>query len=135
MPMLGPAVIYVPDVSEALAFYQRAFAFETVLLNQDYGEVESDGQRLAFDSESTADEDGPPGGYRVNRASAEPAGMEVMVFSEAVDATLRRALDAGATLIAQPEPKSWGQTVAYLRDPWGILIAVGTPWPPARRRD
>jgi catechol 2,3-dioxygenase-like lactoylglutathione lyase family enzyme len=56
MPMLGSAVIYVPDVSEALAFYQRAFGFETVLLNQDYGEVESDGQRLAFDSESTADE-------------------------------------------------------------------------------
>ena len=40
---------------------------------------------------------------------------------------MKTAVDAGANLYAEPVEKPWGQTVAYLRDPNGILIELATP--------
>ena len=39
----------------------------------------------------------------------------------------RAAIEAGATLAAEPRNKPWGQTVAYVRAPEGTLIELCTP--------
>ena len=46
---------------------------------------------------------------------------------EDVPAALARALDAGAEPVQEPVLKPWGQTVAYVRAPDGVLIELGTP--------
>lgn len=48
---------------------------------------------------------------------------------------LERALAAGARLLAQPEPRDWGDTVAYCMDPWGYLLAFASVTPPRQIRE
>jgi uncharacterized glyoxalase superfamily protein PhnB len=40
---------------------------------------------------------------------------------------LNRAVEAGGTTYVEPIDKPWGQTVAYLRDPNGLLVEIATP--------
>ena len=41
-------------------------------------------------------------------------------------AAYARAVEAGAAPLAEPAVKPWGQTVAYVRDPDGVLVELGT---------
>ena len=47
--------------------------------------------------------------------------------TEDVATAWERALAAGATAVAEPGVKPWGQTVAYVRDPFGVLVEICTP--------
>ena len=38
---------------------------------------------------------------------------------------LQRAKEAGATIVAEPEAKPWGQTSGFLRDIDGNIVRVG----------
>ncbi len=123
-------IFYVPDVREALDFYERAFGFSggTVSEEGDYAEVVVGGAKLAFDAEAIADDFGLPDGYRRNRRADQPIGLELLFTTDDVEAGVQRAVAAGAELTVPAEHKEWGQTLAYVRDPWGVLIAIGTPW-------
>jgi uncharacterized glyoxalase superfamily protein PhnB len=76
-------------------------------------------------AESVAEENG--GSFRPNRADAEPAGIEVALCTADVPVAWRRALEAGAIAVKAPSTKPWGQTVAYVRDPNGVLVELCTP--------
>ncbi len=41
-----------------------------------------------------------------------------------MEAAFEAAVNAGATKIAGPKVKLWGQTVAYVRDPDGVLVEI-----------
>jgi len=43
------------------------------------------------------------------------------VYVEDVDAVAQRAREAGATVVTEPTPLFFGETVARVRDPWGNL--------------
>ena len=45
-------------------------------------------------------------------------------MSENVEADYQRALACGATSIAAPSQKPWGQTVSYVRCPDGTLVEI-----------
>ena len=60
-------------------------------------------------------------------AVGAPAGSEVWIEAEDVPAALARAVAAGAEPVQEPVVKPWGQTVAYVRDPNGTLIELGSP--------
>ena len=60
-------------------------------------------------------------------AAGAPAGFEVWIEAEDVPAALARAVAAGAEPVQEPVVKPWGQTVAYVRDPNGTLIELGSP--------
>ena len=123
-------IIYVPDVPAALAFYEIGFGLAPAFISEegDYGELETGDVRLGFDSEELADRARLPDGYRPNRASDPPPGIEIMLTADDVPGAVKRATDAGAQLLVGPDEKPWGQTIAYVRDPWGTLVALGTPW-------
>src|ERR1700694_4487283 len=48
-----------------------------------------------------------------------------------VDAVIKRATDAGATVTCQPDDMFWGSRYGRARDPFGELLAVNAAYMPA----
>ena len=116
---VAATILYVPDVAAALAFYERAFGLEASFSAPDGSYATLAGAPLAFASVDMAPAaEGPPG---------RPAGFEVWIEAQDVPAALAQALAAGAEPVQDPVTKPWGQVVAYVRDPNGTLIELGTP--------
>ena len=129
---LGYVVLYVKDVSATLSFYEKAFGLSRRFFNDDkgkaYGELETGATRLAFYSFELANEHSKQG-IVVATSDKVPLGFEIGLVTPDVPALYARALKAGATAVSAPEAKPWGQTVAYLQDKDGHLVALGTPLP------
>lgn len=49
---------------------------------------------------------------------------ELYISDDDIDFAFSRALKAGARIISKPEPRDWGDTVAYFADPDGNIIAL-----------
>jgi catechol 2,3-dioxygenase-like lactoylglutathione lyase family enzyme len=124
----GYTIVYVPDVPAALDFYARAFGFEQGFVSPDgsYGELVTGQTTLSFASEALGDSHFEHGFLRHSLANP-PFGTELAFVTEDVEATLQSALDAGAHALVPAEVKPWGQTVAWVRDPHGVLIEICTP--------
>ena len=125
---LGYTIIYVPDVSASLEFFNRAFGIEQRFLHESgtYGELETGQTTLAF----AAHELGAlnfPGGHVEAHSSARPLGFEIALVTEDVEQAHRSALSAGAIEMAAPTAKPWGQMVSYLRCPDGTVVELCTP--------
>lgn len=121
-------IAYVADVEASLAFYEKAFGLKRrfVAPGGGYGELETGATALAFAQHDTAR--GNLGhDYVAADASPRPLGLEVGLATADVPAACERAVAAGATLLAAPVTKPWGQTVAYVRCPDGTLVELCTP--------
>lgn len=122
---LGYVIIYVPDVKQALAFYERAFGVRERFLHESgqYGELETGATALGFANETfTATQEV----FDQNRPGRKAAGAEVAFVVSDVQAAFDRALAAGSTQVLVPTVKPWGQTVAYVRDLNGFLVELCT---------
>ena len=79
-----------------------------------------------------------PSGFRPIEPAALPPGFELDIVVDDLDelhATLARAVDAGAVLVRAAGGADDGATIAFLRDPVGVIVEVQTPYqgpPPAR---
>lgn len=60
-----------------------------------------------------------------NDLSGEPVGAALWIYVDDVDAAYGRALDSGATSVAEPELMPWGERVAQVRDPSGFVLYLG----------
>ena len=125
---LGYTIIYVEDVATALAFYTAAFGLETRFVHEsgDYAELATGETVLAFASHQLG-ESNFSGGYEKLSDLAKPAGFELAFVTDDVEKGVQDALAAGATLVAEPAAKPWGQTVGYIRTPDGMLVELCTP--------
>ena len=129
---LGYVILYVEDVSSALAFYEGAFGLSRRFFHEDdgqaYGELETGVTRLAFASLELA-----KASLKQDVLAAAldkpPLGVEIALVTGDVPALYARAVKAGATAVTEPATKPWGQTVAYLRDRAGHLVELCTPVP------
>lgn len=121
-------ILYVPDVKQALEFYERAFDMGIRFISDEggYGELETLHTTLAFLDERVA-EDHHFGNVRLNRLSEQAPGFEIAFTTNNVEEAVDRAVLAGATLTKPATPMPWGQTIAYIRDPNGIVIEICTP--------
>ncbi len=90
-----------------------------------YAEMETGETTLAFAANELG-QSNLPGGFHENDPAEPPAGVEIAFVAEDVGAAFRSALEAGATKVAEPKTKLWGQTVAYVRDPDGVLVELGS---------
>ena len=122
----GYAIAYVEDPERSAAFWERAFSLKRRFVDGSgqYAEMETGETTLAFASNKLG-ETNLPGGFRRNDPAEPPAGVEVALVAEDVEAAFRSALEAGAAAVAEPKSKPWGQTVAYVRDPDGVLVEIG----------
>ena len=125
---LGYTIVYVPDVSESLGFFERAFGFKPRFVHESgtYGELDTGETTLAFASHSLGQANLPQGYVRADR-SVTPLGMEIGLVTLKIEEAHARALDCGATEISPPREKPWGQVVSYVRAPDGTLIEICTP--------
>jgi lactoylglutathione lyase len=124
----GYTILYVDDVARAIGFYERAFGLVRRFVSDDatYGEMETGETTLSFARHSMV-EGFIPGGYRHNDPAEPPAGVEIGFVADDVAAAWDAALAAGASAVAPPMTKPWGQTVAYVRDLDGMLVEICTP--------
>ena len=123
----GYAIAYVQQVERSVAFYERAFGLKRRFVDESgqYAEMETGETTLAFAANELG-QSNLPGGFRENDPAEPPAGVEIAFVAEDVGAAFRCALEAGATKVAEPKTKPWEQTVAYVRDPDGVLVEIGS---------
>jgi lactoylglutathione lyase len=114
-------ICYVPDVTAAVRFYTEAFGLEQGFADPGgtYATLQAEGAVLAFAAYENAPDTGG--------AADKPAGFEVWIEAEDVPSAYWRALEVGAEDVHGPVTKPWGQVVAYVKDPNGILVEVGSP--------
>lgn len=124
----GYTILYVQNVSESVAFYEKAFGLRQRFIHESnqYAELETGGTTLAFTAIELA-QSNLPEGFLPNSRSNPPAGIEIGFASEDVSAAFEQAIQAGAVSVVEPKVKPWGQTVAYVRDLDGVLIEICSP--------
>jgi catechol 2,3-dioxygenase-like lactoylglutathione lyase family enzyme len=121
---LGYVILYVPDVTASVEFYERAFGLKRRIVHESgqFAEMETGATALAF-----AEETYITATYRKftpNRPDHEPAGAQIALVTEDVHAAYAQALAAGATACVPPQQKPWGQTLAFVRDNNGFLVEL-----------
>lgn len=123
---LGWVIVYVPDVAAAVDLYGRAFGLEPRFVTDGFSELETGTTSLAFASDETA---AGNMGHAFNRPGPDepPGHVEIALVFDDVEAAYARAVEAGCAALTDPAVKPHGQTVSYVRDPWGTLIEVATP--------
>jgi lactoylglutathione lyase len=117
-------IIYVDDVVQATKFYEAAFGMTTQFVHESnmYAEMSTGETTLAFASGDMLE---------MNTGIEAPKGpkncFEIALSTGDVQKSFENALKKGATEVKKPETKPWGQTVAYVRDPFGTLVEICTP--------
>ena len=126
MNKLGTVIFYVEDVAKTIAFFEKAFGLETAFIDPTghYGQLETGATALGFASLELAGNNLPQGFRRIT--PKELPGCEISFTAKDVRRSLEHAVKSGAELIASPEEKPWGQTVAYVRDFNGILVEIAS---------
>lgn len=121
-------ILYVPQVEEAMQFYETAFGFARKFITPegDYGEIATGTTTLAFASHSLGATN-LKHGYQPSQGGTLPFGIELCFATDAVEATLDAAVAAGGTLLEPMVQKPWGQKVGYVQDPNGFLLEICSP--------
>lgn len=127
---LGYVILYVRDVARSVDFYERAFGLGRRFIAEDkYGELATGETTLAFASHAQARAN-LPRGFLPADPKADPPAIEVAFVTADVRAAYDLAVAAGATAVAPPTAKPWGQVVAYVRDVDGFLVELCSPVAP-----
>lgn len=121
-------ILYVPDVTRSITFYEQAFGFQRKFISPDhqYGELNTGATVLSFCALELA-KSNIPKGFVESSSGNRPFAIEIGFTTDDVVATCDAAIRAGATEEAPATTKPWGQTVAYVRDPDGFLIEICSP--------
>lgn len=120
-------MLYVPDVRASVSFYERALGASCKQVHEDASYAE-----IALGSLTVGIVDSAlaalhlPAEFRPHDPSAPPAAFELYVEVEDVDEAVRHVVGAGGVLLGEPGDKPWGQRVAYLRDPDGVVIELAS---------
>lgn len=127
---LGYTILYVPDVEASLTFYTAAFGLVRRFVSPegDYGELHTGPTTLAFVSTQLAHMNlAAAGGFTRLDPAGPPPAVSITLITAEVAALVESAIAAGAMRYVDPVDKPWGQTVAYVRDPNGVLVEIATP--------
>jgi lactoylglutathione lyase len=123
------AVLYVEDVSRAVAFYESAVGFRHRFTDDRgvYAELDTGGSMLSITARRTTAEES------CHRADSSlpgpPPPNDIAIEVDDVAGAVRRAVASGGLLVRNPETKYWGQTIGFVRDPDGHMIQFCTPAP------
>ena len=124
----GYTIIYVSSVGETLEFYKKAFGFGVKFIHESkaYGELETGETTLAFASHEMGDMN-LGGKYSKANINDKPFGIELAFVTEDVPAAFEKAVASGAVPLKEPERKTWGQVVGYVRAVDGSIIELCSP--------
>ena len=121
-------ILYVENVTETIAFYEKAFGFSRKFITpeNDYGELITGGTTIAFASIELGNSNFK-NGFEKSEKVRKPFGIELAFTSESIETDFQNAIDAGAIEFEPLTEKPWGQKVGYVRDNNGFLIEISTP--------
>jgi lactoylglutathione lyase len=128
MPLFAYTILYVRDVAYSVSFYEAAFGLERKFIapENSYAELSTGATTLAFASLDLA-KSNLSNGFTPPALNEKPFAIEIGFTTDDVDATIEKAVKAGAIVEEKPKVKPWGQSVAYIRDPDGFLVEICTP--------
>ncbi len=124
----GYCIFYVTDVAATLDFFQHAFGLQTAFLHESnqYGELATGDTKLAFAALELATYNFA-GGVQAMDCQRTPQAAEIALVCTDVAAAYQQAIATGARALAAPLDKPWGQTVAYVQTPQGVLVELCSP--------
>ena len=117
--------LVIKGAAEAIEFYKKAFGAEEVVRMPGPGgrimhaEVKIGNAMLMLSDEN------PERGH-LSPATRGGNTSSVMLYTDDVDATFKKALAAGAKEQSAPEDMFWGDRFAQVEDPYGHIWALGT---------
>ena len=121
---LTPYLI-VKGAREAMAYYAKAFgAQEVVNMPGPGGSVMHAEMQIGNARFMLADEN-PERGSKSPKTLGGSAGS-VMIYTEDVDATVKRAVDAGANVVMPVQDMFWGDRYGIVVDPFGHQWQIAT---------
>ena len=120
----GYTILYVKNVKKTVEFYTKVFQMNLKFLHdsEQYAEMDTGATTLALASEELAKSNKL--NFRVNATDSEPAGFEVGLVVDDVEAAFKFAVENGAEQVVEPHTKPWGQSVSYVKDNNGILFEL-----------
>jgi lactoylglutathione lyase len=127
MVTFSHTIFYVKDIAKVIDFYEKAFGIQAKFVHESglYAELSTGGTTLAFADEELGNENLPEG-YTPNDVAKKPSACEIVFTVKDVQQAYDHAIEVGAVPLVPPKDKPWGQTVAYVRDPSGILIEIAS---------
>jgi lactoylglutathione lyase len=127
MVLYSHTIFYVKSIPDTISFYEKAFGIKPKFIHETktYAELDTGDTALAF-ADETLGKENLPEGYQPNDRKHLPQGCEIVFSVVDVQKAYDRAVLAGAHPLSPPKLKPWGQTVAYVRDPHGILIEIAS---------
>ena len=123
-------ILYVQNVQKTASFYEQAFDLKIKFITpeNDFAELVTGETTLSFASIELGNQNLEQG-FIQSKLDSKPFGIEIAFTTDDVEATVQRAILAGASLLQKAKVKPWGQTVAYIRDLDGFLIEVCSVMP------
>ena len=123
---LGYIIIYVKNIQETVAFYEKAFGLKRRFIHESgsYAEMETGSTALAFVNEILVQNSLS---FRSNLLSDKAPGIEISFVTDNVEQQFDKAVRAGAVSIVKPTQKPWGQLVSYVKDNNGCLVEICSP--------
>ncbi len=117
-------IIYVDNVVKATEFYQKAFGFEVKFIHESnmYAEMKTGKTTLAFANNKML-----PMNIGIKAKEGIKNCFEIAFSTKDVTSLYKKAIAAGAKELKKEEVKPWGQTVAYVEDPFGTIVEICTP--------
>ena len=124
---LGYTLIFVQDVAKTAEFYQKAFGLSVGFAAESgrYIEMATGSTALGFVDEAFVKSSG--GQFTPNRAGAQAPGFEIAFVTDKVQEAMDKAVENGATLLAAPQMKPWGQLVGLVSDLNGVIVEICAP--------
>jgi uncharacterized glyoxalase superfamily protein PhnB len=127
----GYTFIWVNDVQATTAFYERAFGLKTRFITENgamgfYAEMETGATTLAIADIKEA-ESLFPEGFTPLAPTQPPTLFQISFIASDVSTVYESALAQGAQPMSPPQQQPWGQTIARVRDPNGVLVSIASP--------
>ncbi len=117
--------LWVPDVAKAMAFYESAFGLpvRTPPQSGEWGLLGDPSHPLGFEAHDVAPQRAR-GAFEERYVRGQPAGFYLVHDVPELEPALRRAVDAGCTVLSGPEITPVQNYVAWVVDPHGIVIEL-----------
>ena len=117
--------LFIKGADKALDFYKKVFgAVETVRMPGPGGRVMHAEIKIGNSMVMLADEN--PERHSLSPLTIGGAGSSIMLYTDDVDATFKKAVAAGARSNQEPTDMFWGDRMANITDPFGHPWAIAT---------
>jgi PhnB protein len=117
--------LFVKGAAEALEFYKKAFgATETMRMPGPGGRIMHAEVKIGNSILMLSDENPERGA--LSPATVGRSTGSIMLYTDDVDATFKRAVDNGAKSNQSPTDMFWGDRMGNLTDPFGHQWAIAT---------